>query len=81
VSVCTDARSTQTIRAHNYEVLTVDWNKYNEYMLMTGSVDKTIRAFDIRNAHAPVQVLNGHQFAVRRIKCSPHSERIVASAS
>eukprot|EP00441_Pelagodinium_beii_P011707 CAMPEP_0197682110 /NCGR_PEP_ID=MMETSP1338-20131121/95987_1 /TAXON_ID=43686 ORGANISM="Pelagodinium beii, Strain RCC1491" /NCGR_SAMPLE_ID=MMETSP1338 /ASSEMBLY_ACC=CAM_ASM_000754 /LENGTH=71 /DNA_ID=CAMNT_0043263535 /DNA_START=1 /DNA_END=213 /DNA_ORIENTATION=+ len=57
----------QSIQAHQHEILTVDWNKYNEFMVVTGSVDKTIRTFDLRNLTQPVQVLHGHQLAVRRV--------------
>jgi peroxin-7 len=39
----TDEKSVQTINAHNFEILTCDWNKYNEFVVATGSVDKTIR--------------------------------------
>jgi WD40 repeat protein len=35
--------------AHDFEVLSCDWNKYNPNLLVTGSVDKTIKCWDIRN--------------------------------
>lgn len=37
--------STLTLPAHEYEVLSCDWNKYNDCVLATGSVDKTIRTW------------------------------------
>lgn len=74
-------RSSMTIHAHDFEVLTCDWNKYNEFLLCTGSVDKTIRTWDIRAPRQPVTILEGHEFAVRRIKCSPHSPSVIASVS
>jgi len=70
-----------SIQAHQHEILTVDWNKYNEFMVVTGSVDKTIRVFDIRNPSGPVNVLHGHQLAVRRVKCHPHCDSQLVSAS
>jgi peroxin-7 len=76
-----DRRSGLTIHAHQFEVLTCDWNKYSEFLLSTGSVDKSIRTWDLRNPRAPVTVLEGHEFAVRRIKCSPHQANVIASAS
>ena len=76
-----DRTSTHTIKAHDYEILTCDWNKYDPNQIVTGSVDKTIRAFDIRNTSEPVFTLSGHEFAVRRIKCSPHNGRTIASSS
>ena len=52
-------------------------------MVVTGSVDKTIRGFDTRAGPAgrPLFQLEGHSYAVRRVKCSPHAENIVASCS
>jgi WD40 repeat protein len=64
------------------QVLTCDWSKYNEFEISTGSVDKTIRTFDIRKLDTgPVATLAGHQFAVRRLKYSPHRPATLASAS
>ena len=40
-----EANSVQTLHAHDFEILTCDWNKYNENILVTGSVDKTIRVW------------------------------------
>jgi len=70
-----------SVVAHQYEVLTVDWSKYNEFQLVTGSVDKTLRVWDTRNPSLPTATLFGHQLAVRRIKCHPHQANIVLSAS
>ena len=73
--------SIQTIKAHQYEILTCDWNKYNENILVTGSVDKTIKIWDIRNTKQATTTMKGHTYAVRRLKCSPHDENIIASCS
>eukprot|EP00164_Ancoracysta_twista_P009899 GFYU01014777.1.p1 GENE.GFYU01014777.1~~GFYU01014777.1.p1 ORF type:complete len:314 (-),score=73.51 GFYU01014777.1:17-958(-) len=74
-------RSVQTINAHDQEILTCDWNKYSENVIATGSVDKTVKLWDLRNVRTPMVVLHGHEFAVRRIKFSPHSETALASVS
>jgi peroxin-7 len=74
-------QSVQTIRAHEHEILTCDWNKYNEFILISGSVDKTIKIWDVRNTTREVGTLKGHSYAVRRVKCSPHGENILASCS
>jgi len=76
-----DKKSVQTIKAHDYEILTCDWNKYNEFEIITGAVDRTIRIWDTRNPSKPTKQLEGHEFAVRRLKCSPHSPRTIISAS
>lgn len=36
---------------------------------------------DIRKPRDPLFVLQGHTFAVRRLKCSPYNENIIASVS
>lgn len=33
----------QTIHAHDFEVLSFDWNKYDDNQLVTASVDKSLR--------------------------------------
>jgi len=79
-----DARqqySSATVAAHAFEVLSVDWNKYNDALVATASVDKTVRVWDLRNAAAPLLTLAGHGFAVRRVKWSPFAEHVLFSAS
>ena len=101
----------QTLHAHDFEILTCDWNKYNENILVTGSVDKPIRVWvraalpmslfafffsytltpcltyshprsqDLRAPEQELSVLRGHSYAVRRVKCSPHDEHVIASCS
>jgi len=75
--------SGQTFQAHQHEVLSCDWNKYQENTVVTGSVDKTIRGFDLRAGPGapPLFTLEGHRYAVRRVKCSPHHPTRIASSS
>ena len=70
-----------SISAHAHEVLSVDWNKYERNTVITGSVDKTLRIWDIRKPAAPTKQLFGHSLAVRRVKSHPFSAHIVASCS
>jgi len=75
-------RGVGRIQAHANEILAVDWNKYREFQLATGSVDKQIKIWDMRRPDQAVHVLEGyHDLAVRRLKFSPHSESILASCS
>ncbi|KAJ3227412.1 peroxisomal targeting signal 2 receptor [Clydaea vesicula] len=74
-------RSSLTIYAHNNEVLACDWNKYRENVIATGSVDRSIKVWDLRRPDKAVLEFSGHQYAVRRVKFSPHSEFILASTS
>jgi len=64
------------------EVLTHDWNKYNDTVIATAGVDRTIRTFDLRNpTGGPLSVMVGHEYAVKRIAWSPHARDILVSAS
>lgn len=71
----------QSVKAHDHEILTVDWSQHDEFRVVTGSVDKTLRVFDIRKLASPVLSLYGHQMAVRRVKSHPHCSSQVISAS
>lgn len=71
----------QSLKAHEHEILTVDWSQYDEFQVVTGSVDKTLRVFDLRKLSSPVVSLYGHQMAVRRVKSHPHCSSQVISAS
>lgn len=50
-------------------------------MVVTGSVDHCLKVWDLRFPERELMVLRGHNYAVRRVKCSPHSGNILASAS
>lgn len=64
------------------EVLTHDWNKYRDTVIATGGVDRVLRTFDIRNPNGgPTVVLEGHEYAVRRLAWSPHASDVLISAS
>ncbi len=64
------------------EVLTHDWNKYNDTVIAAAGVDRAIRTFDIRNpTGGPLSVMLGHEYAVRRLSWSPHASDILVSAS
>lgn len=69
------------IPAHNAEILTCDWSKYDQNTIFTGSVDCSIKGWDIRKPGEPVCQLLGHKFAVRRIKTSPFHGSVLASCS
>lgn len=57
------------------QILTVDWCKYNDCVIATGSVDKSIKIWDVRVPDREVSVLAGHSYAVRR--CSLPTSRYV----
>ncbi|KAH6659493.1 WD domain-containing protein [Truncatella angustata] len=64
------------------EILTHDWNKYNDTVIATGGVDRVIRTFDIRGTtQGPTSLMTGHDYAIRRLAWSPHARDILISAS
>ena len=71
----------QLVCAHPAEVLSCDWSKYDEYLLMSGATDNIIRGWDLRNHRKPVFELNGHKYAIRRLKCSPFNGGVLMSCS
>ena len=73
--------SSASLLGNSGEILSIDWNKYNPNEIVSGSVDKSLKVWDLRNTTSPRNNIIGHDFAIRRVKCSPHSGAIVATAS
>ncbi|CAO2628358.1 Peroxisomal targeting signal 2 receptor [Lemmus lemmus] len=69
------------IPAHHTEILSCDWCKYNENLVVTGAVDCSLRGWDLRNVRQPVFELFGHKYAIRRVKFSPFHASVLASCS
>ncbi|XP_055700842.1 peroxisomal targeting signal 2 receptor [Phlebotomus papatasi] len=74
-------RPTAMVKAHDAEVLSCDWARYEQNLLATGGSDGLIRGFDLRNFSVPLFELQGCEYAVRRIRFSPFSPNIVAAVS
>lgn len=71
-----------SVRAHEFEVLSVDWLKYSPDQLVTASVDRSLRTWDARALSRPLSVtLNAHSLAIRKVKSSPHHPEMVHTAS
>lgn len=63
------------------EILSCDWNKYRDTILATGSVDRQVSVWDIRNGSRPLSTFSNHQLAVRRVRFSPHSDSLLLSCA
>jgi peroxin-7 len=62
--------------------LTHDWNKYRNTTIATAGVDTIIRTFDIRAPRqGPTAIMEGHEYAVRKIAWSPHLSDVILSGS
>lgn len=45
---------------HREAVWAVEWSPSNEYLLATGSLDKSVRVWDIRRSNSCLLVLDQH---------------------
>ena len=66
---------------HDDAINAVAFNPAGEYLLATGSVDKTIAIWDLRNLKMKLHSLIGHQDAVTSLAWHPFEESILGSAS
>ncbi|KAG9088364.1 Histone acetyltransferase type B subunit 2 [Ceratobasidium sp. 370] len=71
----------QRVTAHDREILAVSFCPSNDNLLVTGSSDKTIGLWDMRQLNDRLHSLEGHADEVLQLSWSPHAATILASAS
>jgi len=69
------------VDAHSKEINCLAFNPFSEHILATGSADKTVALWDMRNLKSKLHALEGHGEEVYQVGWSPFNETIVASAS
>lgn len=67
-------------RAHDAEIMSLDFNKYEEH-IVTCSIDKSIRVWDLRKLTSPINVLQHHRYPPKKVRFSPHIPWLLASGS
>ncbi|KAI9787308.1 MAG: Histone acetyltransferase type B subunit 2 [Peltula sp. TS41687] len=67
-------------RGHEDAINALSFNPASEYILATGSADKTIGLWDLRNLQHKLHALEGHQDAVTSLSWHPFEEAILGSA-
>ncbi|KAL4371763.1 hypothetical protein AHAS_Ahas06G0198300 [Arachis hypogaea] len=72
---------TMVFPPHEFEVLTCDWNKYNEWIIITASMDKSIKVWDVRSFRVLIVVMNKNGYAVRKVRFLPHVQNLMVSCS
>ncbi|DBA97075.1 TPA: Chromatin assembly complex, subunit 3 [Trebouxia sp. C0004] len=69
----------QQHEAHNAEVNCLAFNPYSEYILATGSADKTVSLHDLRNLRKELHQFEHHNDEVFQIGWSRENETVMAS--
>jgi histone-binding protein RBBP4 len=54
------------VDAHIGEILSLDFNPFNEFLLATGSADKTVATWDMRNMKNKLHTFAQHKDEVSR---------------
>eukprot|EP00026_Physarum_polycephalum_P009356 Phypoly_transcript_09477.p1 GENE.Phypoly_transcript_09477~~Phypoly_transcript_09477.p1 ORF type:complete len:444 (+),score=86.28 Phypoly_transcript_09477:166-1332(+) len=67
------------VEAHAGEVNCVAFNPFCEFLLATGSADKTVALWDMRNLDAKLHSFVSHTDEVFQVQWSPHHETVLAS--
>eukprot|EP00823_Brevimastigomonas_motovehiculus_P002527 TRINITY_DN1543_c0_g1_i1.p1 TRINITY_DN1543_c0_g1~~TRINITY_DN1543_c0_g1_i1.p1 ORF type:complete len:448 (-),score=105.20 TRINITY_DN1543_c0_g1_i1:454-1797(-) len=73
------SKAAHTIEAHKTEVNCLAFNPFSEYLLVTGSADKTVALWDLRNPKAKLHSFEAHTEQIFNVQWSPFSETILAS--
>lgn len=84
-----DTRSAETARSavtsgidqHKDAINALAFNPAAETVLATGSADKTIAIWDLRNLKAKLHALEGHNDSVTSLEWHPFEESVLASSS
>eukprot|EP01100_Stratorugosa_tubuloviscum_P012605 TRINITY_DN6022_c3_g1_i1.p1 TRINITY_DN6022_c3_g1~~TRINITY_DN6022_c3_g1_i1.p1 ORF type:complete len:410 (-),score=184.26 TRINITY_DN6022_c3_g1_i1:182-1411(-) len=69
------------VEAHVAEVNCISFNQYNEFLLATGSADKTVALWDTRNLKTKFHSLQAHTEEVFQVGWSPFSQTVLASCA
>ncbi|KAM4905803.1 LOW QUALITY PROTEIN: histone-binding protein RBBP7 [Sylvia borin] len=78
-----DTRSNTTskrVDAHTAEVNCLSFNPYSEFILATGSADKTVTLWDLRNLKLKLYSFESHKDEIFQVHWSSHNETILASS-
>ncbi|VDK44972.1 unnamed protein product [Anisakis simplex] len=75
-----DTKPAHTVEAHSAEVNCLSFNPYSEFILATGSADKTVALWDLRNLKLKLHSFESHKDEIFQVQWSPHNETILASS-
>eukprot|EP00271_Cylindrocystis_brebissonii_P000883 TRINITY_DN11054_c0_g1_i1.p1 TRINITY_DN11054_c0_g1~~TRINITY_DN11054_c0_g1_i1.p1 ORF type:complete len:458 (-),score=116.75 TRINITY_DN11054_c0_g1_i1:310-1683(-) len=75
----TPGKPSQQAEAHTREMNCLAFHPVNEFLLATGSADKTIHLRDMRKLQDPLHILANHKEEVFQVGWNPKNESILAS--
>jgi len=73
-------KAAHVVDAHSAEINCLSFNPFSEYIMATGSADKTVALWDLRNLKLKLHSFEGHTDEVLQVSWSPHQETILGSA-
>jgi WD40 repeat protein len=68
------------VRAHTLEVNCLAFNPFQEYLIVTGSSDRTVALWDMRNLQSKLHSFNSHTNEVFQVQWAPFNESVGVSA-
>mmetsp|Transcript_6647 Transcript_6647/g.10055 ORF Transcript_6647/g.10055 Transcript_6647/m.10055 type:complete len:427 (-) Transcript_6647:164-1444(-) len=71
---------TACVTAHEAEINAISFNPFNDYLAATGSADKKVNLWDLRQIHKPIHSLEGHTDEVFQVQWSLFNEPVLASS-
>ena len=71
----------QAVDGHQDAINALAFNPGSEFIFVTGSADKSIGVWDLRNLKSKIHALTGHNDSVTALSWSPFEEAILASSS
>uniref|UniRef100_A0A8C5VEN1 Histone-binding protein RBBP4-like N-terminal domain-containing protein n=1 Tax=Microcebus murinus TaxID=30608 RepID=A0A8C5VEN1_MICMU len=74
------SKPSHSVDAHIAEVNCLSFNPYGEFILATGSIDKTVALWDLRNLKLKLHSFESHKDEIFQVQWSPHNETILASS-
>eukprot|EP00004_Rigifila_ramosa_P001621 TRINITY_DN11594_c0_g1_i1.p1 TRINITY_DN11594_c0_g1~~TRINITY_DN11594_c0_g1_i1.p1 ORF type:complete len:420 (+),score=100.39 TRINITY_DN11594_c0_g1_i1:1-1260(+) len=74
-------RAAFSVEAHTAEVNCLSFNPFGEFLVATGSADKTVALWDLRNLKRKLSSFDSHTDEVFQVQWSPFNETILASSS
>lgn len=69
------------VDAHKGEINCMSFNPFSEFILVTGSTDRTVALWDMRNLSSKIHSFENHADEILQVEWSPFNEAILASAS